>query len=540
MLPATAALCAWLPAILGFGSLARVEGGPLRRTGAAGAVGLGVLAAIAVALHLVVPLSAGASLVALAAGWILFLRARSRLLSGVAPRHLAFAAGLVLALAALAQLPARHYDSGLYLLQSVRWAREHAVVPGLASLHPRLGYDSSWLALAAMVEAPGLGGRSSFFLNALPVAFAAFLAADAVGRLRAGDRRASTYYFALAAFAAALGVDTLGSLYPDQPVAILAVLSLGLWLCAAEEPAELARLALPGALLAAFAFTAKISSAVLLAAWAALLLGRRGALDRRARLGLAAAAAAVLVPWMARGLLTSGCLLFPATWSCVPSLPWATPHPMVAATDAVIRAWARWPGAPVDLALAGWAWFPGWARSTLALPHVAIPVVGLALGVVAMRGGLLRSPVRTPLLVALAGVAFWMATAPSPRFGLMYLLPAAMLAVAAWAHRREPTAPPWARRAALVLTVLAAGAYLQWSVRPLRKLRWDTVALARWPALPAVAVERRASALGAEVSVPVAGDQCWAADPPCTPGFPLGLAWQDGSYRVLPVGQVDR
>ncbi len=540
MVPATLALCAWLPAVLGFGSFVRLDGGPLRRAGGAGAAGLAVLAAIAVAANLVVPLSPALSSAVLAAGWLLLLRARAVLLAGVRPRHLAFAAGLVLALAGLAQLPARHYDSGLYFLQSVRWAQDRAVVPGLASLHARLGYNSSWLALAALTEAPGLVGRSSFYLNALPTAFAAFFAADAIGRLRAGERRVSPFYFALAAFAAAYGVDTLGSLYPDQPVAVLTVLSLGLWLCAVEEPAAFARAALPGALLAALAFTAKVSSLVLLLAWAAFLAWRRSALDRRAWLVALAGAAAVFVPWRARGLITSGCLLFPAAWSCAPSLPWATPLPMVAGIDAAIRAWARRPGAAVDEVLQGWAWFPAWARAALALPHVSIPLAGAAVGTLAARGRLARSIVRGPLLVALAGIAFWLATAPSPRFGVAYLLPAAMLPISAWAQERGASASPWRRRAALVLATAAALAFLQWSVRPLRKLRWETVALARWPALPSPAVERRITSGGAEVWVPVAGDQCWGTDPPCTPGYPPGLEWSGGRYRVPGAVQAGR
>ncbi len=59
MFPASLALLAWLPAIVGFGSLAppEPEAGPLRRAGIAGFVGLALLAGAATALHLFVAIS---------------------------------------------------------------------------------------------------------------------------------------------------------------------------------------------------------------------------------------------------------------------------------------------------------------------------------------------------------------------------------------------------------------------------------------------------------------------------------------------------
>ncbi len=540
MLPACLALCFWVPALLGFGSFARVEGGPIRRAGIAGVAGLAALATLAVVLNLFVPLSSTVAAAAGGVGWILFIRARRMFLSNVRPRHAVFAAGLLLTLAALTQLPARHYDAGLYFLQTVRWAQEHAQVAGLASLHPRLGYNSSWFVLAAIMEAPGLVGRSSFFLNAFPTLFAAFIAADAIGRLRSGERTTSTYYFALATFAAAYGVDTLASLYPDEPVAILTFLSLGLWVRALEEPREFGSSALLGALLAAFAFTVKVSCVVLLVAWAAFLLARRRSFDRRLRLAAFAGAAAILVPWTVRGLLTSGCVLFPAVWSCVPTLPWSTPAAMVTRENAMIRGWARWPGLRVEDIPPGWGWLGPWAQAAFKLRHVSIPTIGAVLGIIFGRGRLLRqAAIREPLIVVLAGLAFWFFTAPSPRFGLAYLLPGAMLPLSVWAADDGPTLRPWIRQAALAATIAAAVMFLQWSLRPLLKLRTDTVALARWPEFPTPVVSRRVTWPGTEVNVPVGGDQCWAAELPCTPWCARGLEWTGAAFIVDPTTRDD-
>ena len=43
-----------------------------------------------------------------------------------------------------------HFDTGLYHTQSIRWIEEYGVVPGLANLHSRFGYNSAAFALCAL------------------------------------------------------------------------------------------------------------------------------------------------------------------------------------------------------------------------------------------------------------------------------------------------------------------------------------------------------------------------------------------------------
>jgi hypothetical protein len=52
------------------------------------------------------------------------------------------------------------YDTRLYHMQSVAWIREYGIVPGLANLHSRLGYHSSFHTFAAMFETGILYNKS--------------------------------------------------------------------------------------------------------------------------------------------------------------------------------------------------------------------------------------------------------------------------------------------------------------------------------------------------------------------------------------------
>lgn len=52
-----------------------------------------------------------------------------------------------------------HYDTGLYHAQAIRWIEEYGVVPGLANLHSRFGYNSASFALSAFFSETWLIGR---------------------------------------------------------------------------------------------------------------------------------------------------------------------------------------------------------------------------------------------------------------------------------------------------------------------------------------------------------------------------------------------
>jgi len=48
-----------------------------------------------------------------------------------------------------------HFDTGLYYLNSIRWAHEFRVIPGLANLHSRLGYNQSLFLFVAFLSSVG-------------------------------------------------------------------------------------------------------------------------------------------------------------------------------------------------------------------------------------------------------------------------------------------------------------------------------------------------------------------------------------------------
>ena len=68
-------------------------------------------------------------------------------------------AGLTLLFAYGSSRGYMHYDTGLYHAQAIRWIEEYGVVPGLANLHSRFGYNSASFALSAFFSETWLIGQ---------------------------------------------------------------------------------------------------------------------------------------------------------------------------------------------------------------------------------------------------------------------------------------------------------------------------------------------------------------------------------------------
>ncbi len=71
-----------------------------------------------------------------------------------------------------------HVDTGLYHAQAIRWIEEYGVVPGLANLHTRFGYNSAEFALNALYGFKWLFGQPMHTLSGFFALLSAFLLVD--------------------------------------------------------------------------------------------------------------------------------------------------------------------------------------------------------------------------------------------------------------------------------------------------------------------------------------------------------------------------
>jgi hypothetical protein len=531
MLPAFLACAAWVPALWGLGALLAPRALNELRPAVAGLLGFLVLAGLALGVNLVAPVSPAVAAAAWLAGTALFAWRGRSVAADAGGNALAVMTVVLLALCAFVQLPARHYDMGLYYLQAVKWTQEHRQPLGLATLHSRLGFNSSWFALAAILEHPLAVGRSAFLANTIAVWFGAWAVWAGVKRVAAGETSPAALLLVGAALPVAASLEGIGAQGPDYPAGLLVYVSIALGVSAMARAERFATHAAAGFVLAVLAFTVKLSSAPLLPAWALLLVLRRRALDRRALLACGVAVA-LLALWAARGVMASGCPLFPSRFACFTSLPWLTPSVIAEHVSSWIRSWARAPGNPSpESVLASWDWLGPWARGAIRQRTLCVVAVLFAAGGVyhALRPRSATRDVLAGWAVATLGVAFWFVTAPTVRFGLGFLLAAGLVPVAgasavrAWAGTRVG-------RILLVAALAGACLYVAWPLTAWTKfLSGRHAAWARWPEMPRAMVTTHRTTHGLNVQVPwgreQGRDQCWSAPLPCTPYFDAGLRY---------------
>lgn len=388
--------------------------------GDAGILGIACIAILGCAIHFVSALSTTAQIVTIGLGLALCAVFRDELVRQCRGNLASILVGLSVFLHRQAFT---FYDTGLYHLQSVKWNSEFPITPGLANLHTRLAYNSLLFIIAPLDDRAEFGWISNLLVLL-------FVWASCYARFSRARRATVEFWFlGLAVTLLALGtlgpLGWLGVLNADGFVAILTVYWFSVALSLPSRPqAGVPLLLLAGAL----ALTVKLSAAplfllALLVAWYHRKIAGVSPLKP------AAVAAVLLGLWMARGVVLSGCAVYPLPQSCISGLPWAVSRGQ-ALTDMVsIKSWARAPGR-LDYAkvMSDWTWLGEWSLRTWQNWSAHLFLLGGIAACVSVSAG---ARVKRLAMAAFAGLclclAYWFWSAPAVRFGSGYLAAAGIL-----------------------------------------------------------------------------------------------------------------
>jgi hypothetical protein len=206
---------------------------------------------------------------------------------------------------------------------------------------------------------------------------------------------------------------------------------------------------------------------------------------------------------------------------------WRLPQEELAILQGWIRSWARAPGLRPEQVLGGHGWVGPWASTLLGnRVWVQVPLALLAAGAAALLVSR-RSRLLPALAAPLAGIGYWLLTAPDVRFlgATLWLLAACALAIAA-VSARGPAAPRVVRAVAALLALgVLAGAWRRGDLL----LRPDPVA--GFHPTPAAPVRARELRSGLAVQVPQGGRDCFYAPLPCAADVHPGLRLRGQGLR---------
>ena len=321
------------------------------------------------------------------------------------------------------------HDTKLYHAQSIRWIEEYGIVPGQGVVNSRFSYNSSVFSLAALYSLKFVFGQS---MHAMSGWFAFLLSVTTLDIIK-GVKKFRFSDFANVAEIYYLTLITDEVLAPSSDYATMCVLFFLVikWLRLLEQPKEEQQTAPYGLLcvLGVYALTLKLTAGLILL----LLIKPAYRLLKEKQwkqilcyllLGILTAA-----PWLIRGVLISGWLLYPFPALDLFDLPWKQKTEWVKTDAGAIKTWGRGVNNSVLAAQPIWEWYGTWFK-TLSLMEKGIALVDIA-ALISFVGAAIAVFLRKNwenldrLLVcatAACSYLYWQTSAPLPRYGYTYML----------------------------------------------------------------------------------------------------------------------
>jgi hypothetical protein len=430
--------------------------------------------------------------------------------------------------------PTEHYDTGLYGAQAIRWFTSYPLLPGLGNVIGQLGFNSSiFLWIAALDQGPWRNFAHHLFVGFLLAAFFASIIPAALRVFRGKNVSSIDWFLTLLFIPAAIaaGMGKLSGANTDLPTTIVCLVAAFFLFRALDSGVSSAgssiQLSLVIAmLLFSLAVTFKLSSLVFaFSGWIVsfLALCFSDASPPRKRFIAAAVliSAAVVLPWIARGLILTGYPFFPSTALSIP-VDWKVPPANAQVQADFARSFARIPQIPLA-DTQGFHWLRPWfhelirEREGFLLPFF-FALAGIIVAIFRIsRAGRLTLPRWLWLLVpSLAGLVFWFVEAPAIRFGepILWTAAATLGTFAALPLFDQPIKKRFVILALLLMTAWAAHPRLLWNsyFRP-------SISVQTFLRLPQARVVPHRTLSGLTVYVPVETNQCWDAPLPCSPYF---------------------
>ena len=372
-------------------------------------------------------------------------------------------------------LAAGGMDDYNYEFQSIRWYHDYRIVPGLANLHGRIGFNNSHHLFAAMLSSGPWSGTVNHIFNGLFVVLAFILLAAAVRDLALGRISSSAMLGGLL-LSPCVGLVLFGIFGP-----MISTLKADVFMCAATavlavllmefgetREGEDRYLALGATIipLAAVLFSVKISAVVfcgILAPAVVFRLIQTVGWKHRVTISATVIAAVIFCSVLLRGVILSGYPLYPSTLLPV-NVDWRVPVAQANAERAFITSWAQL--RETYDAVNGWAWVHPWVRSTVLTDKftIVLPLVLAFLCVPSLLFALRRAENgiasrwgwATLVTASTVSLAVWFIQAPAGRFAFVYfwILFAVVFTLAFKSGNRTPG---WILAAATALLALAAG-----------------------------------------------------------------------------------
>jgi len=279
-------------------------------------------------------------------------------------------------------------DSGLYHLSAILWAKSYPVILGLGNLHGRLAFNNSYFLYVAMLEVGPWLHKSQHLANGLLLLV--LIAQVCLSVMKLFKSQANIYLYNIfyilllcPIFVQAITRNFISSPHPYLPIYILEIL-LAVKLLAFLEKQNyikeekeyntffITTIAVLGITIKlSFLAFGVISLILLIAFW----LIRAIKVEKKYILKVLPITSfciiIALIPWMIRGIISSGYIAYPSTFGAFP-VEWRIPYASVANNANWVYSWSRMPNVHWSEVLGNWNWLKPWLFRIIKMKYAVI------------------------------------------------------------------------------------------------------------------------------------------------------------------------
>lgn len=320
------------------------------------------------------------------------------------------------------------YDSGLYHIQSIKWIQEYSVVPGLANLHGRFGFNPNIFTIFALTSLKEIFKQEIFSVNFV---IYSILVLHSINRIyKILKQEGFTNSFLLHSIVLFLILEQFMSLSSPTPDLISIVLPLYILTnLPRNENGIHSKLNLENyfssIILSVYTISVKLATIPLCIL--ILLLIIRYKFDGKKLLIVISIIFLILLPWLIRNVILSGYLIYPFSAIDIFNFDWKVPLNAVVSEKLSITGWARNPGEGYKEAaqMKFWEWFPIWWNTISKLNRLFIVISFLSPIFIFIYSLFKKIKIDFQtfaiLFTSWIGVIFWILLAPDIRFGKAFL-----------------------------------------------------------------------------------------------------------------------
>lgn len=418
--------------------------------------------------------------------------------------------------------PPRPYDTGLYHLQTIKWIEEFAVVPGLANLHGRFGFNPNIFTFYAATSLVDIFKQEIFSVNFTIYSILVLHFIKKVHSIFKQDGITNILIFNLIILIDI--IFTTSNMSSPSPNFITAVLPFFILAStfkskALNENNEFKNY-IPILILCVYVLSVKLATIPLMLLTLFILF--KFSSERRNILWLPALLAFILTPWLARTIILTGWLIYPFPTIDLFNFDWKVPVSSVIKEKMHVTGWARNPGnLHLDAAQMRMSeWLPLW-WNRIFIEHkllFAAAIVSPLIAVFRIRLTIIKSNyyAYTITCTSFLGVLFWLLLAPAIQFGEPFLVISAISPLLFFDFNLNSYRVANYR----LITILFVIVVIFQGLHAKKITRFDVKQIACKPQkikVPQDVDFKTYTISGTGIFVPSSGDRCYDHIVPCTP-----------------------